>query len=275
MSFAYLKGLIQEPSSITFGGIANSPYILPFVAALVGILLIILIVIVTVQYMGNQPRAFTRGPLELWEPQSPVLINRDAMTNNTRGSYTVAFYVRIDAVPDPRSLSPLIIWPGAWRLDYNSAHQELVTTAQLTPLSSTAPKPETTHVPDLPMQKWTQIVISWEGRTANFYLNGALAKSWTLANVPPSTAASLTIVPHSLRGQVAYIQLWNRRLTSSEIAANYTSTSDSNGRPDLGPGFFKPIEGIQLPALFCASGNCAGAPQPSAAASQTWEFPYA
>jgi hypothetical protein len=75
-------------------------------------------------------------------------------------------------------------------------------------------------------------------------------------------------------GKVAWVQLWPRRLTVSETANNYTDTSDSQGRPYLGPNMFQSLLDVKLPNLFCPSGNCFGA-TPVANPSQVWEFPYA
>jgi hypothetical protein len=212
--------------------------------------------------------------VDLWKPKSPVLISRNDITPATRGNYTLTIYLFIDAVPDPRATTPLLTWPGIWSMAYNSAQQELVCTVQQSPdQSPMKSEPETMTIPDVPMQRWMQIAITWEGRTANFYVNGTLTKSWSLRNVPPFAVSSLTVVPEGCKGQAAWIQLWNRRLTSGEIHANYFSTCDDNGKPDIGPSFLDPLKNVFMPKL-CLAGGCAGS-QPSASASQKWEFPYA
>ena len=255
-----------------FGAAMRSPFILPFAAAVAGILLIAIVVIVVIRIFQNHPKSFLLGPVHLWAPKTPVLINRNELTPATRGNYTLSFYIRIDAVPDPREASPLLTWPGVWQMAYNPAHQEMICTAQQTSDGSSS-EPEKTTIPNVPTQRWTQIAITWEGRTANFYINGSLEKSWSLRNLPPSAISSLTIVPEGCKGQIAYVQLWNRRLTSGDVRANYTGTSDSRGRPYLGPDILKELE--NLPNMFCRNGACGGGTKPSATPSQTWEFPYA
>ena len=74
-------------------------------------------------------------------------------------------------------------------------------------------------------------------------------------------------------GQLAYVQLWSRRLRIPEAAANYTDTCDSQGRPYLGPEFVTALQNVSLPNLFCPGGDCGSTPK--ASASQKWEFPYA
>jgi hypothetical protein len=193
-----------------------------------------------------------------------------------KGSYTLAFYVRIDAVPDMRTAATaLMSWPGIWDLGYNAATEQLVWTFAQTPdAASQWAAPDPVNLDGVPMQRWTQVVITFEGRTADLYVNGKLITSSTLRNLPPSAASSVILVPSGVMGQLAYVQLWPRRLAVSEIAANYTDTSDSQGRPFLGPDLLGPLENLKVPNLFCPSGNCASS-TPTASPSQTWEFPYA
>ena len=219
-----------------------------------------------------------KGPVNLFEPPSPVVISRDDTKASMKGSYTLSFYLRADAVPDMRAqATPLFTWPGIWNLDYNAAQQELVWTVRETYSGQAAGVKEMQRVslPKVPMQRWTQVVLAFEGRTMDLYVNGALIKSDTLRNLPPNAAASITIVPGGIMGEIAYVQLWPRRLTVSEVGTNYTDTSDSQGRPLLGPDLFKAFTSFSIPNLFCSFRNTCGGSQPMAALSQTWEFPYA
>jgi hypothetical protein len=246
--------------------LSQIPFIFPFVAALVAILLVVIIVVVAIRYMGTQPKYFLRGPEDLWQPAGKVIINRNQIGPATKGSYTLSMYLYIDGVPDPRAVTPLLVWPHVYSISYNSAQQELV--------MQTEGATETIKIPSVPMQRWTQVTITWEGRTANFYINGALLKSWSLQNLPPLASTSMSLRPDGCQGKIAWVQLWDRRLTSGEVATNYTSTSDSRGQPDLGLNLIQSWKQLTLPNVFCPAGGCAGT-QPSASPSQKWEFPYA
>jgi hypothetical protein len=259
-----------------FGSTTGATFLVPIIVGVVAVVLIVMIVFIAIQMNTTKPKKFLRGPVDLYTPKSPVVIDRSAANSQMKGSYTLGFYLRVDAVPDMRAAAtPLFTWPGVWNMDYNAAQEQLVWTFQQTPDEPlTAPQPDQVVLPGVPLQRWTQVVMVFEGRTVDLYVNGALIKSDTLSNMPPSASASITIVPGGIMGQLAYVQLWGRRLSSSDIGSNYTDTSDSQGRPFLGPAFFNALKGISLPNLFCPSGNC-GQGAPAANASQTWEFPYA
>jgi hypothetical protein len=259
----------------TLNAATGSSYFLPVIIGFIGLTVIIILGFAFYQYKKHMPTVALKGPVDLFRPQSPVVVPRPTTTTTMKGSYTMAFYMRIDALPDMRSGGvDLLTWPGIWTLKYNPGQEELQWVFKVTQESPDAPAPETIVQPRVPAQRWNQVVIAFEGRTLDLYLNGTLIKSDTLGNVPPASRASITIVPEMIMGQIAMVQLWSRRLTVAEVASNYTDTSDSQGRPFLGPDFFKALSTIQSPNLFCPGGVCSGS-TPVATPSQKWEFPYA
>ena len=251
-------------------------FILPIILSIVAIAIITVIIFMVVQMNKGKPAKLIAGPIDIYDPKpSVVIVDRPTVKASLQATYTLSFFLRMDAVPDMRATAtPLLTWAGIWNLGYNPAKEELAWEFAETPDSLNPGRPEFVIVPRVPLQRWTQITMTFEGRSADFYVNGQLVQSKSLANVPPSANSSITIVPKGIMGEIAYVQVWSRRLTLNEVASNYTDTSDSQGRPFLGPGFFSAIKGIKIPNLFCPSGNCSGS-SPTASASQTWEFPYA
>jgi hypothetical protein len=252
----------------------QSSYILPFIAGIVAIALIILIVFVVIQINVGKPVHQLKGPVDLFAPKIPVVVDRPTTKTQLTGSYTVAFFIHIDAVPDMRaSATPLLTWPSIWNVGYNPAKEQIMWSfAQTADAPASIPMPEAIEIDNVPMQRWTQVAITFEGRTADFYVDGQLRTSTILNNVPPTSSSSISIVPAGIIGQIAYVQVWPRRLTVADMAANYTDTSDSQGRPFLGQTI---ITAVKIPNLFCPSGKCNDTTLPKATEAQTWEFPYA
>jgi len=262
-------GALTESAKTTFGQ-GSTSYILPVIAIIVGLTIVIMLVLVVVQSRKQLPATFVKGPIDLFAPKSPLVVDRANTKRDMMGTYTLAFYLRVDAVPDMRTeATPLLTWPGIWNLNYNAAQEELQWI-----IKQTQGEPEKMVLRGVPLQKWTQITVAFEGRTFDLYVGGKLVKSHTLGNLPPSAVSSITIVPGGILGKIAYVQLWSRRLTVSETAANFIDTSDSQGRPFLGPDFLSALTDIQLPNLFYPGGSC-NSSTPTANPSQTWEFPYA
>jgi hypothetical protein len=259
-------------ATITMG--PRTSYIFPVLAGIVGIAIVVAIVIAIVGTTGKKPATQLTGPIDLFKPASPVLIDRKTTGKSMKGTYTLSFYLSVSAVPDMRTAAtPLFTWPGVWDLGYNPSQEQLVFNFKQTPDMALSTATETITLPRIPLQKWSQVAMVFEGRTADLFINGQLVKSDSLNNVPPAGASSITIVPGNMHGQVAYVQLWNRRLKTAEIAADYAATSDSQGRPLISPGFFGPLGNLSVLNPFCSGGDCGGS-TPTATPSQTWDFPY-
>lgn len=256
---------------------SNETLFLPIVGTVIGVVLIALIVIVALRFREGRATTTLTGPLDLYEPKpSPIVVSRDVVAKQMGGSYTLSFYVTLDAVPDMRAAAtPLLTWPSIMNVGYNAAQEQLVWTIQQTPDSTGTTNPEIVTLDGVPMQKWTQVAMALQGRSLDLFVNGQLVKSVLLDNLPPipKSVASITVVGGGIMGQIAVAQVWSRRLTVTEIYNNYVDTSDSQGRPYIG-GFLDPLKNISIPNLFCPGGNCAGS-QPAANKAQTWDFPYA
>ncbi len=262
-----------------FGGSeSGASYVLPRIVAIIVIALITIVVFVAIRVAATRPKMTLVGPVDLFKPPNPVAVGRGQTRSLMNASYTLAFYVNLAAVPDMRQgATPLLTWPGVWNLQYNAAKEEadwlFYETVDNNAAAAATPS-ATVSVPSVPLQRWTQLVLTVAGRTVDFYVNGTLILSKLLDNVTPSSNSSITIVPSGIMGQLAYVQVWPRRLTVSEVAANYTDTSDSQGRPYFGPDFLKAITNIKTPNIFCSSGNC-DSKAAFANESQMWDFPYA
>lgn len=254
-------------------GFQSDSFVLPLISGIVGLFMLIAIVYVVIQYWRSGAKKFVKGPINLFAPESPVVVDRTSANSLMTASYTLAFYIQLDAVPDMRAGTvPLFTWPGVWDMNYSPSQEQMVWKFTQAGGLPSQPTSETVVLPSVPLQRWVQIVVGFEGRSVDLYVNGALIKSDILSNLPRPASSSITIVPNNIMGKLAYIQVWPRRLPVSEVTANYTDTSDSQGRPFLGPDFFNVFTNLRFPNLFCPNGDCN---QPTCAQSQTWEFPYA
>ena len=261
------------PAALGGGVASSSSYLMPVFVGFIGLMMVLMVIYVVVQTYKGRPATTLTGPTDLWTPSpSPVVVDRTTVRSQMAASYTLSAFLKIDAVPDMRSAATqLLTLPGVWALNYDPAAEALVFRFQETGASSQTE----VRVPGFAMQRWNQLTLTLEGRSIDIYVNGALTKSALLDNVPPSGNSSVTIVPGNVMGSVALAQVWSRRLTVSEVTANYASTADSQGRPFLGSALLAPLKNIEtIPNLFCSGGDCKTA-TPTAAPSQTWEFPYA
>lgn len=106
--------------------------------------------------------------------------------------------------------------------------------------------------------RWNQLTFTVEGRTVDIYLNGALASSTLLENLPILNPVGVLLeTSPDFSGQAGLFQSWPRRLTTSQVAANYKRNTDTRGKPlipDVGPKFTDIFK--QIPKSLCDLGFC-------------------
>lgn len=103
----------------------------------------------------------------------------------------------------------------------------------------------TINVDNFVAAKWNQLTISVEGRSVDVYLNGVLAKSALMENVPVlyPIGVILETIP-DFSGQAALFQAWPRRLNEPEVVRNYKRNTDTRGKPLI------PVKGMSLKDVF-------------------------
>lgn len=90
----------------------------------------------------------------------------------------------------------------------------------------------TLRVSNFYLAKWNQITITVEGRSIDIYLNGKLANSAIMDNVPITLFSGMELnASPDFNGQVCLVQLWPERKTSQQILDNYRKNTDTRGRP--------------------------------------------
>jgi hypothetical protein len=82
------------------------------------------------------------------------------------------------------------------------------------------------------VSRWNQLTITIEGRTVDIYLNGAIATSTLLDNLPSLKPLGVLLEKSpDFAGQAGLFQAWPRRLSEQEIIRNYKRNTDTRGKP--------------------------------------------
>ena len=95
---------------------------------------------------------------------------------------------------------------------------------------------ETMTLPPIPLQKWTMVAVAREGRRFDIYYNDALVHSqkamyMPISNISNSNFSGITSGSTGLVGQVALANVYNYRLSSTDISAKFSEFADTRGRP--------------------------------------------
>ena len=97
---------------------------------------------------------------------------------------------------------------------------------------------ETITLPPIPLQKWTMVTVAREGRRFDVYYNDTLVLSqkamyMPISNISNSSFSGITSGSQGMVGQIALANVYNYRLTSSDVVGKYKEFADTRGRPYL------------------------------------------
>ena len=140
--------------------------------------------------------------------------------------------------------------------------------------STTETVEETLVLPEIPLQRWTMITIARDGRRYDIYYNQKLVTSKRTEHVVDTSSAFGPILAgdRNLTGSVAYVEVFDTRLSQSQVRANYQRLADTTGRPYL------ENQGPKLTDVFsiCEGGACLKGPsvRPSSPLLD-WDTQYA
>ena len=132
---------------------------------------------------------------------------------------------------------------------------------------------ETISLPSIKLQKWTYITIARDGRRFDIYYNDKLVVTQKTAFMPVASITSGNMAGitsgSSIDGQIALITLFNTRLSSSQVAANYATYADSRGMPFLNSSantiLYSPTISTNISSYIpninlCPNGGCLNPP---------------
>lgn len=117
---------------------------------------------------------------------------------------------------------------------------------------------ETIVCPEIPLQKWTMITIARDGRRFDIYYNNKLVSSKRTEQMIDTNSAVGPILAGDpqLYGSVAYVEVFDKRLSEAEVAANYSRLADTTGQPFISKSKFDINDFLSV----CKNGDCLKGP---------------
>jgi hypothetical protein len=180
-----------------------------------------------------------------------TVFNNAQVESNLGNNFTLAFFVYMDDVTRERitiggpegdfRFKPFVYILGVGDVQIDPIHQ--VAHVRVKPLDRNGVMDRggivTVDIANFMIARWNQVVITIEGRSLDVYLNGVIAGSALLENLPIVKPVGVLLDKSpDFAGQAGLFQAWSRRLTESEIARNYKRNTNTRGKPlipDVGP----------------------------------------
>lgn len=233
----------------------------------------IVLIIALVAYMYLKPRAqevTALGPYELKaasaappsDATQETLFDQAQLASNLGNNFTFSGFFYVDQVNTTRGgpagtlqFKPVVTLLGVGAIAIDPVYQR----ARVTLKQYGGGADMVLDVPNFVVMRWNQLTVTVEGRSVDVYLNGALAVSDLMENVPNMRPVGVLLetIPDFV-GQAGLFQAWSRRLTESEVGANYARNVDTRGKPHIpdksGPSWSDILS--QISANVCKLGFC-------------------
>jgi len=223
----------------------------PSPVALWGLAIVILCIIGAIVWWWLQPRAkevTVLGPYVLRSEQhaeSTVTVFKQSDIDLSLGNnFTLSFFVYMSGVnrenipiAGPKGdfrFKPFLYILGVGDVLLDPIHQ--IARVRIKPLApvNQMDRDGMVHIDieNFMIERWNQLTITLEGRSVDIYVNGALASSTLLSNLPVLNPVGVLLeTSPDFAGQAGLFQGWARRLTESDVARNYKRNTDTRGKP--------------------------------------------
>lgn len=201
-------------------------------------------------------------------------------TASSKPSHTFSFYVLPTAYNRTGSTDafyPMFGWAGFFTFGIvpggaSTSKDKSTGTVLKIKNTGSATIPETIVCPAIPLQKWTYVAITIEGRRIDIMYNGRVVSSHLLDAMPAyNMTGTINSGSANLQGRIGLVAYNNRRMDAEEIMIDYVSSSDTRGKPYFGSAL--PVIGnlFSCPAgAFCSKPSA-----PPSPGTMAWYTPYA
>lgn len=186
-------------------------------------------------------RLTAQGLNRVENPWKAILDFKD-IVKTTGNNTTCSFFVYMDdvnreniSIMGPKGnfqFKYMTILGNSIGIMFDPIHQKAVVTIIPMMINTRKIDPVQIEVPNVLIAKWNQLTVTVEGRTVDIYVNGKLAKSTLLENVPFTTFSGVMLnTSPDFSGQTGLFQIWPERRTATQIMENYKRNTDTRGKP--------------------------------------------
>ena len=199
-----------------------------------------------------------------------TVFNQDQINNSLGNNFTLSFFVYMEDVNrenipigGPKGdfrFKPFLYILGVGDVLLDPIHQ--VARIRIKPLAASGIRsPEGTvnlEIDNFMMARWNQVTITMEGRSVDVYLNGALATSTLLENLPILNPVGVLLeTSPDFSGQAGLFQAWPSRQTEHQVVRNYKRNTDTRGKPLIPDKPFQMTDAWkEFKKTLCSVGLC-------------------
>ena len=190
---------------------------------------------------------YVLGEQSLGGAKPEKIFNAEQIERSLGNNFTLSFFLYMNEINKERIPfagpkgeyrgKPIVYIQGVGDIAVDPIHQSL--RLNIRPLIQNHGVFQNGEVVELDIEnfmiaRWNQVAFTIEGRTVDMYINGALAKSVLLENLPILNPIGVLLeTSPDFSGQAGLFQAWPRRLTEHEIIHNYKRNTDTRLKPRI------------------------------------------
>jgi hypothetical protein len=186
------------------------------IGAIIGIVLLLILIYILVIVFSTKSTL-----IDYADATSMTTIPATSLSNPTSTNYTYSiwFYIK-DWNTGYGTVKTIFTRAGMCpTLSLGATDNNLTTTITLSDGSKS-----TCEIEDIPIQTWTNILVSVSTNSVDVYMNGKLVKTCVFAKVPtiPASDAAITVTPNGgFSGYTARLKYWSTAVGPQEAWNNY------------------------------------------------------
>ena len=186
-----------------------------------GVLVCIILYIVYKYYFGDGGTAYLAA---LHDAKSPMKISASKLPGGVTSDYTYSIWLYVNnwnyRLGEKK---PILERPGMDSMEFDSNLNNIIFTLAVSPPEGTKPVTHTCTLENVPLQAWTNIIMTLNGRALDLYMDGKLVRTCVLPGVPHILpGANLQLTPGGgFYGYTGNLQYINKAVNPRDAWAIY------------------------------------------------------
>lgn len=193
-----------------------------------GILIVIIVVIIVIIYLLKKYVFKSQITLTSKQPANTLTtISSSSIPSGVTYNFTYSIWIYIDDWSYNYGSEKVIFTKGdSPKVSLGANENDLSVSMQLDSESNTF----MCGLPDVPLQRWTNIIITLNGRSMDIYLNGKLTRTCLLKSVPKiDTTSNLLLTPNGgFSGYTTNFKYWSDTVNPQQAWNIYKSGPGGN-----------------------------------------------
>ena len=181
---------------------------------IIGVVILFIILLYVLSWLFSTGRTLSN----LADAKTAVVIPSTSLKNGGSTNYAYSIWIYVDDWAYRYGQEKIIFLRGAIGSIFTPAISLMPNDNTAVITMTTASEPFECNVPNIPLQKWTNLIVTLNNKSLDAYINGKLVKTCVLPDVPVvNSEASVYLTPDGgFSGYTTRFQYWSTPISPQE-----------------------------------------------------------